>query len=157
MKKWSAHFGSPISDAVDMVGLAGHDSVVMRAAWAGNDEMVPWLINLGADIHAADEHGLTPLMVAIHRCAAETVKALLHHGADPDACDERGRTALHHAAQCEQADVYSLIEDCGGDGEKPDLHGQTPQSLLGRATRTPQQGFIIQSHWTLRYQAKLAF
>lgn len=157
MRKWSDHFESPISGGVDLAGLAGHDSVVMRAAWSGNDDLVNWLIGQGADIHTADEHGLTPLMVAIHRCGPATVKSLLLNGADPEVADERGRTALHHAAQGERPEVYSLVEDCGGDVERRDMSGKTPQALLGMAARTPQQGFIVQSHWTIKYLSKLSF
>lgn len=157
MKTWSERFGNPLSQENEMVGLAGQDSVAMRAAWSGNGRLVEWLIEQGADIHAADEHGLTPLMVAIHRCDPSTVKALLLNGADPEAVDERGRTALHHAAQGERPEIYSLVEDCGGDAERRDMAGKTPQALLGMAARTPQQGFIIQSHWAIKYLGKLSF
>lgn len=157
MKSWSESFGTPVSPSHDMVGLSGKDSLISCAVWSGNDDLVSWLLDLGADIHSQDEYGQTPLMIAIHRCQYRTVHALMHQGADPDIADERGRTAMHHAAQCELADIYAMIEDCGGESDKKDAQGQTPQFLLGKAAATPQQANISESYWNNRYMAKLSF
>lgn len=157
MRSWGDHFEIPFSKERDLIGFAGKDSLLACAVWSGNDALVAWLLSLGVEIDTQDEHGQTPLMIAIHRCAFQTVHALMHHGANPDLLDERGRSAMHHAAQCEHADVYAMIEDCGGESDKKDVQGQTPENLLERAARTPQQSNITQFYWNNRYQTKLLF
>jgi hypothetical protein len=158
MVAWGKSFEIPFGEIHDHIGIGTHgDTLFMRAVWSGNDALVRWLIELGADVHTPDDQGHTPLMVAIHRCGADVVQQLLENGADPEAKDNKGRTAMHHAAQSEHADLYTLVEDCGGEACLPDLHGQTARSILERAARTPQQALITQGHWQLRYQSKLSF
>ena len=158
IRQWASEFENPTTEGADLAGV-GHngDSVLMRAVWSANDALVAWLLDNGATPHMADQHGLTPLMVAAHRCQPLTIQLLLHHGADPELRDEKGRTALHHAAQCEHADIYAMVEDCGGDATCTDQQGQTPVQMLEKTTRTPQQAQITRVHWERRYQAKLAF
>ena len=158
MQSWVKSFELPFGEDFDHIGIGQHsDTLFMRAVWSGNDKLVQWLMDLGAEMHSPDDQGHTPLMVAIHRCSADMVHQLLKNGADPEAKDSKGRTAMHHAAQSEQPDLYTLVEDCGGDASTPDLHCQTAKSILERALRTPQQAFITQGHWDLRYHSKLSF
>lgn len=157
MKAWAHDLKAPVQSHDTTGAGINQDTLFMRAAWSGNDALIKWLIGMDVDIHTADENGYTPLMIAIHRCSQETVQLLLNHGADPEIKDLKGRSAMHHAAQSEHTDLYTMIEDCGGDGQEKDLHGLTAKSILDRAVRTPQQAFITQGHWDNRYQLKLAF
>lgn len=62
-------------------------------------ELLNLLIEAGADVNAADESGITPLMVAIESGNISTIKMLLSKGASINAQDTLGRTALMFAVQ----------------------------------------------------------
>jgi ankyrin repeat protein len=65
----------------------------MEAAWGGQEETAQVLLDLGADINAVDDDGMTALIRAA-RCGHETlVKMLLSRGADPTVKDKKGWTA----------------------------------------------------------------
>lgn len=51
----------------------------------------------GADLNAADENGIPPLLWAAGQGGPEVVTLLLDAGADPGLRDKEGRRALEHA------------------------------------------------------------
>ena len=68
---------------------------LMWAAAAGNEKLAQLLCKHGADLHATDRLGRTPLHYAVHpRGSDSVVGLLLEHGADPHAVDGEGRTPL---------------------------------------------------------------
>ena len=70
----------------------------MHAALCASNEEISTLLELGVNVHATDNKGMTALMHAAGRPAGSMlVKKLLEHGADPDATDIKGLTALDHA------------------------------------------------------------
>lgn len=157
IEQWTEDLGCSCSPE-DLVGLTRQgDSLLINAIWSGNNELVLWLLKHQANPNQADDQGQTPLMLATHRGDLLTVQALIQQGADPDMIDQKGRSALHHAAQHESSDLYSLIEDFGGDPLLKDQQNQTPQQILQRTQRDLKQAELTQSHWLLRYQQKLVF
>ena len=46
-----------------------------------------------------DDHGQTPLMVAVEQKHEEVAMFLLRHGADPNVVDKKRATALHLACE----------------------------------------------------------
>jgi ankyrin repeat protein len=60
-------------------------------------ETVAVLVELGADLNAADKNGTTPLLRAIRNRNAPAVEELLDRGADFRATNTRGSTALQLA------------------------------------------------------------
>lgn len=54
------------------------------------------MIEAGVDVNAADNQGLTPLMVAAENGDRELVRNLLAHGANPNARDSKGKKAADY-------------------------------------------------------------
>ncbi|MCE9561234.1 MAG: ankyrin repeat domain-containing protein [Planctomycetes bacterium] len=55
------------------------------AAWYGNEKVVVYLLDKGADVNTADDHGYTPLHFAAEKGHLDVVKRLVKAGAKLDA------------------------------------------------------------------------
>ncbi|SES11843.1 ankyrin repeat domain-containing protein [Sphingobium sp. YR768] len=68
--------------------------LLFEAAKLGRADLIPLLVNNGADVNAYESRGFTPLILAAYNGQADTVEALLKAGADPCKPDLRqGNTA----------------------------------------------------------------
>lgn len=74
----------------------------------GRKEVVEYLLQCGANVHARDDGGLIPLHNACSFGHAEVVHLLLQHGADANARDKWDYTPMHEAA------VKGKIDVCTG-------------------------------------------
>ena len=81
------------------------------------------LVERGADVHAPNTRGHTPLHVAARRGATDTAQLLLDHGAAAAARDGGGATPLHH---CGDRDTCALLLAAGAELEAADSEGRTP-------------------------------
>jgi ankyrin repeat protein len=75
----------------------------------GHVDLSLMLIERGADVHAKDAGGHTPLHIAAEAGYLPIVQALLDRGADPHAVDAEDKTPLSRAAARNHADVIDLI------------------------------------------------
>lgn len=100
-------------------------SVLHGAVSTDNEEMVEYLIRQGADIHARNEDGITPLHIALY---PEIASLLVRHGADVNAAAEDGSTPLHTQVSDgeERLDVFEALLRLGADKTRKDRSGQTP-------------------------------
>jgi len=97
-------------------------------------------LELGADIKARNEQGLTPLHnAACSTDHSEVIKSLLRSGADIDARDnDFGRTPLHLAAQDSgHSGVIKTLLNAGADCGARDGSGSTPLHLAAAGSRSP--------------------
>ena len=104
--------GAEVNAASSMGRTVLHESILRGS----NAAHVCCLVAYGANVHARDVHGWTPLHYAAYLGRVELVEQLLHYGACPDVVDAQGRTPLHVTAsqvclpQWDQ-DVTSMM-DC---------------------------------------------
>ena len=82
----------------------------------------------GADVHARDKRGRSPLhWVASGNKNPEVIMALLDAGVNVDEKDQLGNTPLHWAAsENENPEVIKVFLDAGVDANIRGLHGKTP-------------------------------
>ncbi|MCJ1255632.1 hypothetical protein MMC24_003449 [Lignoscripta atroalba] len=86
------------------------------------------LLAHGADCHATDQLGQTPLHVAVRkpRTDKEVIEALLHAGANPNARDKNGDSPLHSMIGRDSRDYYlSLLIEAKADLEARNDAGLT--------------------------------
>jgi ankyrin repeat protein len=113
---------------------------LLRAAKAGDTEVVQALLAKGADPKLSDRPGITPLMAAAglgtkeedttgrKKTEAEaiaSIKLCLDAGADVNAADIQGDTALHGAAQKGYDQVVQFLVEHGAKLDLKDKKGRT--------------------------------
>lgn len=102
-------------------------TVACKAAECADPSCLRLLIRAGADIHGAEDSGLTPLFVAAKQGSGECMDALLRAGADPEVPDAfEARTLCMRAALGGSPECLRLAIRAGGDIHARDKHGQTP-------------------------------
>ncbi|XP_063290649.1 poly [ADP-ribose] polymerase tankyrase-2 isoform X4 [Pelobates fuscus] len=104
------------TENVNSRDTAGRKSTPLHfAAGFGRKDVVEYLLQTGANVHARDDGGLIPLHNACSFGHAEVVNLLLRRGADPNARDNWNYTPLHEAAIKGKIDVCIVLLQHGAD------------------------------------------
>jgi len=74
-------------------------TLLIRAASAGNPEILGLLLERGANVNVQGSYGLTPLHVAAGEGRKEVVKALIAQGADLSVTDFENKTPVQLARE----------------------------------------------------------
>lgn len=93
----------------DLEGALGR-TPLFDACYAGNEDVVAYLLNQGADPNHQDNHDFSPLMMASLRGEVGCARLLLDVGADPTIKDGNGRTALTIAKEQGNQDIIDLLQ-----------------------------------------------
>jgi ankyrin repeat protein len=80
---------------------------LLLAARDGSLDAAKLLVEVGADLNAADPNGITPLNMALTNGQLAVAKLLVEHGADPQRADWWGRTPLWSAVDIRNLAVRS--------------------------------------------------
>ena len=137
-------------DRGDDTMLTSGTTPLLRAAKAGDTEVVRLLLEKGADPKLATRAGITPLMAAAglgtkeedttgrfktEIDAIESIKLLLGAGVDINAANGQGQTALHGAALKGSDEIVKFLADHGAKLDVKDRQGRTAldAALDGRA------------------------
>lgn len=100
------------------------------AAQYGDMEMLTWFLQGGADLHARNAMGVTPLFIAAEANHLAMVKQLLKIKADPNAQDPYGRTPLMKAVKhCNLEMVECLLEADAHPSKADRPNRMTPLSI----------------------------
>ena len=105
-----------------------------------NVEMIEIFQDFGADFHARDLEGNTPLHLLVQNkgLTLPFLLALFSVGADPMAENEKGETPLHLAAKYnENVMIIMAFEKMGVDFNVRDKKGNTPLHLAAAHNRNP--------------------
>lgn len=128
-------------DRGDDTMLTTGTTPLLRAAKAGDVEVVRLLLVKGADAKLSTRNGVNPLMAAAgvgtkeedttgrHKTEAETIESIklcLAAGVDVNAADNRGQTALHGAAMQGYTEVVRFLAERGAKLDVKDRKGFTP-------------------------------
>lgn len=95
--RWLSAFQSYKID-VNSVDSAYSRTMLHAAAWGGYQSLVLHLLRIGADPHAQDCFGQSPLHIVATRWDKNFASMLLAWRANPNAQDSLGRSPLHIAA-----------------------------------------------------------
>ena len=126
-----------------LIGLALLGTAVQAAPSAeefyeicrsGTVEELSAALAAGAEVNAADQSGLTPLMLVVSDGGRADAKAsvLLQAGADPNLSDRSGRTALHWAVGAGQVKLARRLLAAGAEVNAFDEDGFSPLLYAAR-------------------------
>ncbi|XP_069756678.1 poly [ADP-ribose] polymerase tankyrase-2-like isoform X2 [Narcine bancroftii] len=125
------------ADNVNARDTAGRRSTPLHfAAGFGRKDVVEFLLQSGANVHARDDGGLIPLHNACSFGHAEVVNLLLCHGADSNARDNWNYTPLHEAAIKGKIDVCIVLLQHGADHHVRNTDGRTALDLADPSAKT---------------------
>jgi ankyrin repeat protein len=108
-------------------------AALSAAAWNGTDEMLDLVLARGAGIDAPCDGGKPVLNQLVRWGQFERARRLLARGASPNVPDERGYTAMHYAASRGNAAIFADLVAKGGDADRLDAEGDTPNAIVSRA------------------------
>jgi ankyrin repeat protein len=104
------------------------ESRLRKAATSDDIMIMKELVEQGANINAADDHGETALHFCSDRGMLDGVVYLLELGADPNAVDHDGISVLQAAVIAGHAAVCKILLDEGADPDHQDADGDSPRS-----------------------------
>ncbi|XP_021431458.2 poly [ADP-ribose] polymerase tankyrase-2 isoform X1 [Oncorhynchus mykiss] len=120
---------------------AGRKSTPLHfAAGFGRRDVVDYLLQNGANVHARDEGGLVSLHNACSFGHSEVVNLLLHHGADANSRDNWSYTPLHEAAIKGKSDVCIVLLQHGAEPTIRNTDGRTALDLAEESTKAVLTG-----------------
>jgi ankyrin repeat protein len=105
-------------------------------------DIVPVLLELGADIEAEDEVGMTPVQVCVKLCLPGMIILLREHGAKMKHISGTGNTILHLAAKYADVETMQVLihESLGGlNASEENSDGRTPETIFNE--RCLQESF----------------
>nr|XP_020865091.1 mitogen-activated protein kinase kinase kinase 19 isoform X2 [Phascolarctos cinereus] len=115
---------------------------LLQTSWQGDLQQFQHLLasEKSLDINFPNQHGLTPLMLAVRDVdlfesldmlteyrPIELLSELLKHNADPKLCDVNGKSAMHYVSQIKSSKKQQLLDILMNSLPKPERH---PESLL---------------------------
>ncbi|XP_024425499.3 mitogen-activated protein kinase kinase kinase 19 isoform X2 [Desmodus rotundus] len=140
---------------------------LLQSSWQGDLEQLQQLLASEEflDINFPNQHGLTPLMLAVRDVdlfeslemltayrPAEVLSELLRHRADPKLCDCSGKSAIHYVSQIKSFKKQQLLDILMNSMPKPERHaeslldiGHDTNSSPTDMTVTKKQNILLQS------------
>ncbi|XP_030610864.1 poly [ADP-ribose] polymerase tankyrase-2-like [Archocentrus centrarchus] len=129
------------AENVNSRDTAGRKSTPLHfAAGFGRKDVVYFLLQNGANVHARDDGGLISLHNACSFGHAEVVSLLLHHGADANARDNWNYTPLHEAAIKGKIDVCIVLLQHGAEPTVRNTDGRTALDLADPSAKAVLTG-----------------
>ncbi|URD37608.1 ankyrin repeat domain-containing protein [Methylobacterium tardum] len=117
------------------------DSLLMLAAYNGQEEATRVILEAGGDPELANDRGQTPLAGAAFKNDLAVARLLLQHGAAVDGTGSGSRTALMTAAMFDRTEMVDLLLQHGADPDRRDAAGQSAADMARAmgAQATPGQ------------------
>ena len=102
-----------------------NDTALHIASRKGNARAVRWLIEMGADVNAANLDGNPPMWHACFAGSEEIVRDLAAAGADVNQVNDNHTTSLMYCSSSGRESMVKLLIDLGADKSLENLDGYT--------------------------------
>lgn len=148
-------------------GIQAPQRQLLQSSWQGDLEQLQHLLASEEflDINFPNQHGLTPLMLAVRDVdlfesldmltvyrPVEVLSELLRHRADPKLCDFSGKSAIHYVSQIQSFRKQQLLDILMNSMPKPERHAESLVDICHDTNSSPtdmivtkNQNIILQS------------
>ncbi|MEO8313259.1 MAG: ankyrin repeat domain-containing protein [Pseudomonadota bacterium] len=113
-------------------------AALLGAVYSGNVQQVQQLIAAGADVHAPNQFGATPLSVAAVAADPAMLRVLLKAGADADSTNSEGETALMVVARTGNVESAKLLLKAGANLQARESWGGQTALMWAAAQGQPE-------------------
>ena len=110
-------------------GADPNATLLFKALEDNKSDTAKILIECGANIHAMDKAGMTPLHYAILTNESDAANELINRGANIHAKDKLGWTPIHCAILSNNLDVAKKLIAKGADINAVDNNGKSPLAM----------------------------
>lgn len=147
-------------NGADIKGKDSEGNPPLHRALRTQPDLIPALIQAGADINATNEQNQTVLHRAIIDENVEVAKELIPLKANVKAADSQGNTPLHYAAKLGNKELIQALIGAGADISVKNLEGQNPLAFRfdqskGKPQRaTPDTVELLMSEESLNVKEK---
>ena len=93
---------------------------------SGAEDMIPFLIEKGADLNAKDEEDKTPLHYCVKFNKCRAARELLQNGANKEAICKAGESPLSLAFRLKRTELAKILVHAGAVIEEPALNDSSP-------------------------------
>lgn len=94
---------------------ADGDTALKRAVYFNNDDVVDYLLSVGASPNSPNDGKVTPFHEALYRSSPRIVACLIEHGADVNSRNIDSKTPLELAVYYGRGDLIDLLINAGAD------------------------------------------
>lgn len=133
-----------VEHGADLGVVNKYRTALTSAVRPGNEKLIRWLLERGADVNEPDPRGELPLREACCFRHVEQARILLEWGADVNQVDGRGHTPLCEAVENGWETMFEFLVEHGADLNRSDAHGSTP--LLLAASRPLLYAKLLLDH-----------
>lgn len=116
---------APKEGAEQTIDIAEVNMELITAAARGDVEAVTYLLEQGADVHTADENGVTPLIAAAYRNHIEVAQLLIAAGADVNIQDDTKQSAYLITTADGYLELLQMTLAAGADVHSLDSYNGT--------------------------------
>ena len=134
--------GQPGSTLINSRDITTGRTALHIAAARRDNVWLVFLANKGANPNIADNHGMTPLMLASQLGFFEGVQTLITAGAHVDEANEAGETPLISAVHRRDTQMMRVLLQAGADPDRADNSGRSAReyaALDGAGSRTTEE------------------
>ena len=132
-----------VSDGKNMIHLA-----VMNF----QTEMIPFLVESGAEINAVDDQNLTPLLIAIKNDEPEQISVLIANGAEIEKRNSEGQTPIFFAIENFSDSAVQTLIDKKANIEAKDSKERTPFLFAYEVDNVNAAGKLLNANATFPKQ-----
>ncbi|SLJ97510.1 Ankyrin repeat [Novosphingobium mathurense] len=105
-----------------------------------------YLISHGANVNAADDHGRTPLEMAVNLGWREGAEFLLESKASPDPSNDAGETPLIYAVHRKDLQLVKALLQAGADPNRADNSGRSARDYAALDSKTGPMTSVLDEY-----------